>query len=93
MTDEKPVTNGFAQRALLVLLAVLTPTLLAYFVWLGTAVLHIQQDIGTIRDNVKSLIDTRTAQATEASARNARHIEELEKVDEARPAVAAGSGK
>jgi len=71
--------QSFATKALITLLGVFTASLLAFFVWLATAIIDVRERVVRIESSVASLLDTRTTQAAETSARSTRRIEQLEK--------------
>lgn len=80
----EPPTNGFAQKALIVILSILAASILGFLGWLATTVVDISGRVIRIEEKVTSLLETRTAQAAETSARNSRRIEKLETEGEGR---------
>lgn len=71
--------NGFAQKALIVLLGVISTALMAFFVWLATAVIEIRERVVRVETTMQSLVETRATQARTTGERNAARIDQLER--------------
>jgi hypothetical protein len=53
-------SEGFAQKALIVILGVIGSLLLAFFAWLATAVIEVREHVVRMDANLESLLATRT---------------------------------
>lgn len=77
-----PTTNGFAQKALIIVIGVLATALMGFFVWLATAVIDIRERVVRIEVTVASLVETRTATSVQNTERTNRRMDQLEKAAE-----------
>lgn len=76
--------DGFAAKALIILLGVLATALMAFFVWLARALTDVRERVVRIEVSMASLLETRSVNAADAAAKTTRRVEQLEKNAEER---------
>ncbi len=72
-------SDGFAQKALIVLLGIIATAMLAFFVWLATAIIDIRERVVRTELSTQCLLETRMDQTREHGERNTRRLDQLER--------------
>lgn len=70
--------EGFPQKVALGALGIMFTVLIAYFVWLGTAMVEVRGKVTNIELAIKSLNETRQVTASDKSENNSRRLDALE---------------
>lgn len=70
--------EGFIPRMTLGALGILFAALVGYFIWLGTTLIAVRQDVATIKITVGSLDESRQTEIEQRSRINSQRLNELE---------------
>lgn len=70
--------GGIAQRVLLVMLGVLLPALLAFFIWLATSIVEIKVGVAETKRDVANLLEARRSDVNSRVDRNTRRLDAMD---------------
>lgn len=70
--------NNGAQRVLLVMLGVLLPALLGFFIWLATGIVEIKVGVAETKRDVAYLLEARRSDVANRVERNTLRLDAIE---------------
>lgn len=73
-----PLNSSGAQKALLIMLGILLPALLGFFIWLATSIVEIKIGVAETKRDVANLLEARRSDVNSRVEKNTRRLDALD---------------